>query len=726
MIKMHRVFTICIATYSVVVALLSVPLQGQNPTCHPVAPHQLSLAEKAYSDGFYPQAEPLYEDALKQQPQDVLLAARLIETLLHENKVKEAVAQLNAASTVSPDSAAVLTAQAEVQLRLGEPWLAMKSLDAAAAADPCYARVHLVRSQIFRIDSMYASERSELQKAYEIDVIDPDILMAWSRIMPAAQEIEGASKSLDTMKDLDAQTRTKVETTIHSMMPLLFEDSQTCRTLPTVASATLPLLPSKQDGKHIDGFRIEVAFPKGTAKLMLDTAASGLYISKSLADLNGFERAVGAPMGTVQADTVRIGPLEFHDCMVGVSEMPFAGNADGFIGTDILAQYLITIDSRNQKLKLDPLPPQPGILPSDRDKSGELAGYEPVYHRRQYLLVPVTIDSKVHKLFALDTGMRISTMNTETAHSASDTKINFTNTVQTKTGQPAQLYRDNFDFQFAGMSLDRQAGILEFEPTVIDHNTDMDVGGMLGFDMLGRLTVHLDYRDGLVRLESPGSTESASNEKSADKNEGKNESQECASMASGEIPVNQTLELKVTGTLDSGHLKPGKEVYAQVVNGLQYPGCILDRNAMVYGHVTAVSSSRNPDTAELGLAFDHGDCEGQSKKPLPLHLIALLPPPDQGRGSLHDAVPSEVAGGARQISDTVAETTAYDAQLSEGGKPHTVHPGAVVGMPKLKLDPLGGPGCSARITSTTRSVQLGTGAELILVLSSAVSPTGGH
>ena len=102
----------------------------------------------------------------------------------------------------------------------------------------------------------------------------------------------------------------------------------------------------------------------------------------------------------------------------------------------------------------------------------------------------------------------------------------------------------------------------------------------------------------------------------------------------------------MTGTLDSAHLKPGKEIYAQVVHGLIYPGCTLDTKSIVYGHVTGVSSSRNPDTAELGLVFDHGDCAGQSKKPLSLHLIALLPPPDEGPVSLHGSVPTEVSGGA--------------------------------------------------------------------------------
>jgi hypothetical protein len=293
--------------------------------------------------------------------------------------------------------------------------------------------------------------------------------------------------------------------------------------------------------------------------------------------------------------------------------------------------------------------------------------------------------------------------------------MNFTNPLPTKSG-PAQVYRDNFGFQFADMSVDRKGGsILAFEPEAIDHNTGMDVAGMLGFDVLGQLILHLDYRDGLVKFESPESTQSASKGKGNEKPP----AEECPTFDTADIPLNQTLELKVIGTLDSAHLKTGKEIFAQVVHGLIYPGCTLDMNSMVYGHITTLSSTRSPDAAELGLVFDHGDCEGQPRKPLSLRLIALLPPPDQLPRSLHDAVPTEVAGGARQISSTVADTAAYDALLSEGGKPPTVHPGAVLGMPKMKLEPLGGPGCSARITSPTRNVQLGTGAELILTLSTA-------
>jgi tetratricopeptide (TPR) repeat protein len=696
---------------------------GQTPACTAVPARASTPADTAYGDGNYTEAEQLYAQALARSPQDASLSAALVRTLLHEGKVTQAASQANAILAEDPHSAATLAALAEVQLRQGQPWLALQTLDSAATADRCYARIHLIRSRVLRIDSMYASERKEIEAAHDIDPADPDILRAWQSVVSPAHDIEGIQKSLATMKDLDPETRKKAEASIQSMMPQLYENSQTCKILPSDPSASLPLLPTMEDGKHIDGYRLEVDLPKSKAKLKVDTAASGLFISRALAEANGFVQGADAPAGTVQADSVRIGTLEFRDCMVGVSDTPFAGKADGFIGTDVFAAYLISIDPRKEKLTLDPLPPQTGSLPGDRSAPSELADYMPVYHRRQYLLVPVTLNNKSRKLFALDTGMLFSTMTSDTAHSISNVKVNFTNPMQTASGPPAQVYRDNFDFQFANLSLQHQSHVLQFDPSAIDRNAGLEIAGLLGFDMLHSLTVHLDYRDGLVKFESTDAEDAPAKGRMTASAAPQNEpaSTSCPSFATKDLPVDSTIEARVTGLIDSSHLKPGKDVFVKVVYGLTYPGCSLDENALLYGHVTAAASSKNPNSSELALEFDHADCKGHEKQELPLRLIGVVAPPDESL-RLHDAMPTEVAGGARQIggsrggSDTVTGTGGRDDNLNPGGPPKTVHAGIVVRMPKVKLEPEGGPGCSARFSSSDRSVQLAPGAELILTV----------
>ena len=723
---MSKSISLSICGLAVVSLFATASAFGQAATCPTLQSKDATPADEAYRDSDYPKADELYTQALTQAPNDSTLGAALVHTLLHEGKVAEAAQRAQTMLTADPHSAAALTAEAEVQLRQGQPWQAKQTLEAAMAADRCYARAYLIRSRVLRIDSMYASERAELQKAHDIDATDPDILNAWSSIVPPAQEIEGVQQSLASMKDLDADTRQKAEATAQSLMPLLSENSQTCKIPPSTPSATLALLPSKQDGKNIDGFRIEVRLPKNAAKLVVDSAASGLYITRALAEENGLQHGANDPEGTVRVDSMHVGPLEFRDCMVGVSDARFAENADGFVGTDIFSSYLIKIDPRAEKLTLTPLPGVTGVLPGDRPALPELAGFTPVYHRRQYLLAPVELSNKSRQLFVLDTGMRFSTMTEETAHAISNMKMNFTNTVQTASGPAAHMYRDSFDFQFANLTLSHQSHVLEFDPTAIERNTGFEVGGLLGFDMLQQLTLQLDYRDGLVKFESTAAEATPEFGKrtmvaSATATENNAIESACQPMDNADRPLNSTIEATITGGIDSGRLKPGKEVWIKAAKAYDFPDCRMEAGSILYGQVTSASSSKNPNASELSLLFDHGDCDGHAKKPLSLRLIGLVGPPDESR-RMHSEIPVEVAGGTRQIGgstnggDATTALNGMDENLTPGSAPHTVHPGIVVNMPTVKLEPEGGPECSAKITSTSRSITLGTGAELILTM----------
>ncbi len=689
-------------------------------TCPAVAEHAPTPAETAYKELRFTEAAELYQKAVTQNPQDANLAAALIRTFLHENRLVAAAGQLTTSLAANPHAAPILTEQAELQYRQGAPWAAMQSVDAALAADPCYAQAHLVRSQIFRIDSMYASERAEIQKAYDIDPKDPDVEHAWLTVDSPANDIKGTAEALETTKDVDGETRKKAEDTVHAEMPLLYETSQTCKVVPTDASATIPLQAMLPDGKHIEGYRTDVEFSQGRGKMIVDTSASGLYITKALADQNGFQPAVGDPPGTVRAPLVRVGPLEFHDCLVGVTETAFSGKADGFLGTDIFDSWLITLDPRQSKMFLAPLPPQHAILPGDRTVPPELAGYTPVYHRRQYLLVPLTFGASSRELFALATGMRVSAMTSDVAHSLSNMKVNFTTTETTTTGAKIQSYREIFDIRLADLPQIHQGHILMLDPSVMNHNTGFQVAGMLGLDVLQPLILHIDYRDGLVKFE-PISAEwvpkKELNIASAAPNTAPEQAASCIPEDTTPRPLNTTIQARLTGGLDSAHLKPGKEIWVRVVDGEVFKNCALDQDAVLYGRVMSATSSKDASPSELSLLFDHADCNGHAKQPLHLRLIGVIGPPTESR-HLHNELPTEIAGGARSLDTAVNGNliNANDLDLNPGGAPHTVEPGIVLNVPALKLQPEQGPSCSTKMVSTNRSVTLGTGSQLILAM----------
>ena len=189
--------------------------------------------------------------------------------------------------------------------------------------------------------------------------------------------------------------------------------------------------------------------------------------------------------------------------------------------------------------------------------------------------------------------------------------------------------------------------------------------------------------------------------------------QACAQIPDSDIPISNTLQAKITNPLEAAHLKPGKKVWVNAAIGMIYPGCRLEPDAAIYGTVTAASASKNPAASELAIDFNSADCTGHSKQSMKFVLIGVLAPPDQLR-SMHNALPTEVNGSGRQISDAAGSSP--DAQLNPGGAPHTVKPGVVLGFKNLKLEPQGGPQCSGRLTSTDKNIQLAQGAILLLAV----------
>ncbi|MGB9415934.1 MAG: aspartyl protease family protein, partial [Acidobacteriaceae bacterium] len=485
-------------------SVLVISARGQSSGCTAVTHQQTSTADEAYAHGRYEAAEALYVKALSDNPHDAALSAAMVRTLLHEGRVGDAAAQANRGIADNPAAAAALTAMAEVEYRKGQPWLALETLHTVERTDSCYALAHLLHSRILQIDSMYESERKELQTAYDIDPADPDIKRAWLHVVSAAHDAEGIEKAISTM-NLPADQKAQAVATVDNLMERFSERSQTCKSSPITTTVTLPLSAMYEDAKHVGGYQLDVQLPRKNAKLIVDTAASGLYISRALADENGFQPVPNEPQNMVRIDTLHIGPLEFHDCLVGVSDTPFPDKRDGFIGTDVFAPYLISLDYPAGKLTLAPLPALPSqqesVVPLDRYIAPEMSNYTPIYHRHQFLLVPVVLNNRQRRLFALDSGMRMSTMTSEAAHLISSTRMNFTNSVQTVGGGTLQIYRDHFDFQFANVSFDNQAQVLEFDPSAIDENAGLEIAGLIGFDMLQGLTTHMDYRDGLIRFD---------------------------------------------------------------------------------------------------------------------------------------------------------------------------------------------------------------------------------
>ena len=360
-------------------------------------------------------------------------------------------------------------------------------------------------------------------------------------------------------------------------------------------------------------------------------------------------------------------------------------------------------------------------MPGDRTQAAELPGFSPVYHRRQFLLVPMIVNGKQKKLFVLDTGILYTTMPAAVAHSVSTTRVDFTNPEKSTSGTIVNVYRDSFDFEFAGLLSRNRNHIVEMESPAIDASIGMNVGGMLGFDMLHSMIIKLDYRDGLIKLESSDSGIEMANgdERKSGLRPHTKGPLKCPPDDTLDRPFVSLITAKPTGLWDSGQLKAGELLTAKVTKEWIAPACRLDKGANLYGHVISVVRSKGHGHAELALVFDHGDCSGRSRQELPLNITGLLGS-DHNRQAMHDAIPIEVNRGGRKITDAVgALSMGTDFDLNPETIPVTIHPGAVVKLPGVEVGLHSGPQCSVLLRNAEQDVRIGVNTQLLLTLSIA-------
>jgi hypothetical protein len=189
--------------------------------------------------------------------------------------------------------------------------------------------------------------------------------------------------------------------------------------------------------------------------------------------------------------------------------------------------------------------------------------------------------------------------------------------------------------------------------------------------------------------------------------------QVCPRYANRDWPLHQTIIATNPRALDAGELRPGSPIAANVMYGLKYADCALDDNAVLYGHVTSSISSKEINKYELSVVFDHADCTGRPHAEIPLRLIGMVAPLDEDTEKLRNALPRRMRsmGKAHGVDEALAPPDYL---------PTPVHPGLVSRMPEFRLEPEGGPQCSARISEADHTVEVVMGTAWIFTRATPV------
>ena len=540
--------------------------------------HTSSAAEQAFLVADYEKAATLYRAELSSYANDPELTEGLVRVLLRAQKVQEASDTVTAALTANPDSAVLLTAKGEVELRQGVPWDAAKTAAAAFKSDPCVPREHLLISHLSRLSSMYANAQSEILLAHRLDPNDPDIRGMWIGTLPLRERVAELERYLATSTGDDAEERHREQLGLEHLKKRLNEPHKACRLISTTASTEIPFIELLYDATHIRAFGLEVKMNQHGSRLEIDTGAGGLVVSRSVAQHAGLQSFSETEIGgvgskadstgyTAYADSIQIGNLEFRDCMVEVVDNKRMLDIDGLIGMDVFSKFLVTLNYPGRKLKLDPLPPRPGDIetaPSldtsasedeeDAEKVGgavagstaskraeanvegaslkgssveasagdtasaasrsihnkgpfnryiapEMKDYTQVFRVGHGLMMPVSLNRSKLKLFILDTGAWSTSISPMAAREVTKVHSNDSLHVRGLNGEVKQAYSaDEVNFSFAKITQTIRQ-VPSFDTAKISKNFGLEISGFLGARTLELTTIHIDYRDGLVKFD---------------------------------------------------------------------------------------------------------------------------------------------------------------------------------------------------------------------------------
>jgi predicted aspartyl protease len=517
-------------------------------TCNIISAHHPSDAEDAFLHSDYDRAVVLYQAQLQQKPGDTELTAGLAEVLLKQQKVTEAEDLVQKALAQNPKSATLMVALGEAQYRAGTPWLALATAEASIKLDPCNPQARLLDARLLRLNSYYASAAAEISTAHSLDPTNPRIRSRWLETLPMKDRITELEAYLASANGEDPETLRRLHFHLDYLKQQAIEPHKACRLVSNTDTAEIPFANLMRDATHIRAFGLDVRLNDHDARLQIDTGASGLLISRSVADHAGLKQFSRTEVGgvgsqgnkdayTTFADDIKIGSLEFKDCAVEVVNKGNVVDSDGLIGMDVFSRFLVTLDYPMRKLLLAPLPPRPndtsGLKPTletrgnanddeppgngaaassqapkpaahgpyDRYVAPEMKDWTHVYRIGHNLLLPASLNDGTLKLFIIDTGAFSTTVSPEVAREVTKVHSQDNLTVRGINGKVDKVYTaDNIAFRFANIS-QRVEDVVAFSTATVSKNLDTEVGGFIGFTALGQMTISIDYRDGLMKFD---------------------------------------------------------------------------------------------------------------------------------------------------------------------------------------------------------------------------------
>lgn len=543
------------------IAAQSVAQQPPNAAAASAAISPPPLAEflkkglEAYRSGRFDAAIENYQAALHQDAKSSEAYAGLARTYLKEENIASALETANK-GVAEAEAPSTHTALGEVYFRQAKMVESEKEFIKAINVQQPDARAYLGLARLYTAYSLYARAKAMLDKAHTLAPDDPDIQRRWVRTLKRSEQIRWLTTYLAGPTNDDPETREGLDDFLTFLKEREKQPHASCKLATPLASTEAELKAMLIDPTHMHGFGLGVKINGQSSRLLLDTGASGLLINSKLAKRAGIESVSTTHFGGIgdkgsvkgfvgYAKSIKIGNLEFTDCLVEVSDKRSILDDDGLIGADVFSHYLVSIDFAGQKLRLEELPKRPGVKegpvtlgteeeddesPSDETKTEaskadatkpdaakkepapdhgpydryiapEMQSYTRIFRFGHDLLIPTRVGDTPAKLFLIDTGAMMNSISPEAAREVTKVHNDDTMRVEGISGAVKKIYSaDKAVLQFSHFRQENQ-DLTAMDLSRISNSAGTEVSGILGFVTLRYMVIKIDYRDGLVDFE---------------------------------------------------------------------------------------------------------------------------------------------------------------------------------------------------------------------------------
>ena len=515
--------------------LVLMPAQAQQPLSPP-APIKSTLCntdlttptngDNLLAEKDYTTAEALFREDLAKNPSSADLHLGLIRALIGEDKVVQARMEADSWLANASNSALAEVAAGEVAYRSADIAAAQQHANKAILENHCEGRVLALAANIDSLGAAFAQEANLISLAHRLRPNDEIIRRDWIFSLPLQQRTAELAQYLEETQHLSDDDRILY---VDDEERLKAHHPGECRVTTNTDTATFPLKPARTPSLA-SGLDVEIN--SVNRHLEVDTGASGIVLTLATSKKLGLKpehrlflsgvgdgRTVGSYLTHVA--NIRIGPFQFADCLVEVLEKTKL-NADGFIGTNLFAKWLVTLDYPRSELRLSPLPVVPKLTqpdnsgqpadetavsedkmsqPQNRYVAPEMQHWLRVLRIDNMLLVPVKLDQGPLHYFAADTGSTQTTLSVALARETHREYIETGTHFFGIAGDVNKIYRvDDAVLHFGTFQLP-PSSYDAFDLSLLLQRTGLAISGLLGLPTLSKLTISIDYRDNLMQLQ---------------------------------------------------------------------------------------------------------------------------------------------------------------------------------------------------------------------------------